>query len=106
MEQHKTLATAQYVWNELQKQNANRRAVLINLGGGVVGDLGGFCAATFKRGLDYINIPTTLLGMVDSSIGGKVAVDHNGLKNAIGLFKHPKAVYINPVFLKTLPKAE
>jgi 3-dehydroquinate synthase len=105
-ELHKTLETAQHIWNELQRMNADKKSVLINLGGGVVGDIGGFCAATFKRGLDFINIPTTLLGMVDSSIGGKLGVDYNGIKNAIGLIHQPKAVYINPDLLNTLPKDE
>jgi 3-dehydroquinate synthase len=105
-ELHKTLETAQHIWNELQRMNADKKSVLINLGGGVVGDIGGFCAATFKRGLDFINIPTTLLAMVDSSIGGKLAIDYNGLKNAIGLIQQPKAIYINPDLLNTLPKDE
>ena len=105
-EQHKTLETAQYIWNFLQHQEADRNSVLINLGGGIIGDIGGFCASTFKRGMDYINAPTTLLAMVDSGIGGKTGIDYNGYKNAIGTISQPKAVYINPELLKTLPKDE
>ncbi len=105
-EQHKTLETAQYIWNYLQQQEADRNSVLINLGGGVIGDIGGFCASTFKRGMDYINAPTTLLAMVDSGIGGKTGIDYNGYKNAIGTISQPKSIYINPELLKTLPKDE
>jgi 3-dehydroquinate synthase len=105
-EQNKNIQTAQLIWNELQDRNADRNSVLINLGGGIVGDIGGFCAATFKRGMDYINVPTTLLAMVDSSIGGKTGIDYNGLKNAIGVIQQPTAIYINPDLLHTLPKEE
>jgi 3-dehydroquinate synthase len=105
-EQHKTLETAQRIWNFLQEKNADRNSVLINLGGGVVSDIGGFCASTFKRGLDYINVPSTLLAMVDSGIGGKTGIDYNGLKNAIGTIIQPTAIYINPDLLLTLPKDE
>jgi 3-dehydroquinate synthase len=105
-EQHKSLQTAQQIWDVLQEQHADRNSVLINLGGGVIGDIGGFCAATFKRGMDFINVPTTLLAMVDSSIGGKTGIDYNGLKNMIGVISQPKAIYINPDFLHTLPKEE
>ncbi len=105
-EQHKNIETTQFIWNEFQRLNADRHSVLINLGGGVIGDIGGFCASTFKRGFDFINVPTTLLAMIDSSIGGKLGIDFNGYKNAIGLIKNPKAVYINPDFLNTLPKDE
>jgi 3-dehydroquinate synthase len=79
---------------------------MINLGGGVVGDMGGFCASTYKRGIDFIQIPTTLLSMVDASIGGKLGIDFNGVKNSIGVFKDPKAVFVDPFFLETLPKRE
>lgn len=105
-EASKNLDTAQYIWNYLQENNADRNSVLINLGGGVVGDIGGFCASTFKRGMDYINVPTTLLAMVDSGIGGKTGIDFNGLKNAIGTISQPIAIYINPELLLTLPKEE
>jgi 3-dehydroquinate synthase len=105
-EQQKTLETAQKIWDFLQEKNADRNSVLINLGGGVVSDIGGFCASTFKRGLNYINVPTTLLAMVDSSIGGKTGIDYNGVKNAIGTIIQPTAIYINPDLLLTLPKDE
>jgi len=105
-EQFKTLETVQMIWNELQRLNADKHAVILNLGGGVIGDIGGFCAATFKRGIDFINIPTTLLAMVDSSIGGKTGFDFNGVKNSIGIISDPKAIYIYPDFLNSLPKNE
>jgi 3-dehydroquinate synthase len=105
-EQNKNLQTAQHIWDELLRQNADRNSVLINLGGGVVGDIGGFCASTYKRGMDYINVPTTLLAMVDSSIGGKTGIDYNGLKNVIGVISQPKAIYINPDLLHSLHKDE
>ncbi len=105
-EKNKTLQVAEKIWNTLQQHEADKKAVLINLGGGVVGDIGGFCASTYKRGIDYINIPTTLLAMVDSSIGGKNAIDFNGVKNAIGTIKQPAMIFINPDFLFTLPKEE
>jgi 3-dehydroquinate synthase len=105
-EQVKSLDTAQYIWNYLQEKNADRNSVLINLGGGVVGDIGGFCASTFKRGLDYINVPTTLLAMVDSGIGGKTGIDYNGVKNAVGTITQPIGIYINPELLLTLHKDE
>lgn len=105
-EEHKSLETAQFIWNELQKNGADKQAVLVNLGGGVVSDIGGFCAATYKRGIDFINVPTTLLSMVDASVGGKLGVDFNQVKNVIGLIQNPKAVYIYPGFLSTLPERE
>lgn len=105
-EQHKTLVTAQFIWNELFKHNADRSSVLINLGGGMVGDIGGFCAAIYKRGIEFINIPTTLLAMVDSSVGGKTAVDFNHIKNSLGVIQQPKSVYIYPDLLGTLPISE
>lgn len=105
-EQFKTLETAQFIWNELQRLNADRKSVLINVGGGVINDIGGFCASTFKRGIDFINIPTTLLAMVDASVGGKTGIDFNGLKNIIGTFKDAKSTYVNPDFLTTLPREE
>jgi 3-dehydroquinate synthase len=105
-EANKTLKYAEIIWAKFQELFADRRAVLINLGGGVISDLGGFCAATYKRGIDFINIPTTLLSMVDASIGGKLGVDFNSLKNVIGVFQNPKYIFINPNFLNTLPKDE
>ncbi len=102
-EEHKTLETCGHIWQAFTNANADRNALLINLGGGVIGDMGGFCASTYKRGIDFINIPTTLLSQVDASVGGKLGIDFNGLKNHIGLFKLPKKVIIDPVFLDTLP---
>ncbi len=101
-EENKNLATCNFIWEELTKHNFDRNSLLINLGGGVIGDMGGFCASTYKRGIDFIHIPTTLLAMADASIGGKLGVDFNHLKNQIGLFTNPKSVIINPVFLQTL----
>ncbi|MBM3434750.1 MAG: 3-dehydroquinate synthase [Bacteroidetes bacterium] len=105
-EEYKTIETCQQLWYELSENNADRNSMLINLGGGVITDLGGFVAATFKRGIRYLNIPTTLLSMVDASIGGKVGVDMKGLKNQIGLFSNPQAVFAIPEFLDTLPQRQ
>ncbi|MBP6410271.1 MAG: 3-dehydroquinate synthase [Pseudarcicella sp.] len=102
-EQFKTLDTCQQIWSAMTKQALDRHALVINLGGGVIGDMGGFCAATYKRGIDFIQIPTTLLSQVDASVGGKLGVDFEGLKNHIGTFNIPKTVLIDSVFLKTLP---
>jgi 3-dehydroquinate synthase len=102
-EKHKTLESCQQVWEQLTLQQADRKALMINLSGGVLSDLGGFCAASYKRGITFINIPTTLLSMVDASVGGKVGIDFLGYKNQIGLFTNPEAVFIFPEFLKTLP---
>lgn len=103
-EQNKTLTTCSYIWDAFTNANTDKNALLINLGGGVIGDMGGFCASTYKRGIDFINIPTTLLSQVDASIGGKLGIDFNGFKNHIGLFNLPKKVIIDPSFLKTLPQ--
>ena len=105
-EQQKNLRTVQRIWNKLLKNNADRHSLLINLGGGMVSDLGGFAASCFKRGIDFINIPTTLLAMVDASIGGKTGIDFGGFKNQIGVFSNPKDVLVDPVFLRTLPQRE
>ncbi len=105
-ENHKNLETCSKVWRELTKLNADRKSILINIGGGMVTDLGGFVAATFKRGIQFINIPTSLLGMVDASVGGKTGVDFNNLKNQIGLFVNPELLIIDFSYLKTLPKLE
>ena len=105
-EHNKTLRTCEYLWDGLTALRADRNSLVINLSGGVLSDMGGFVAATFKRGVPFINIPTTLLSMVDASIGGKLAIDFNGLKNHIGLFKNPARVFIYPGFLKTLPVRE
>jgi len=105
-ERNKNITTCNIIWEELTNNEFDRDSILINLGGGVIGDIGGFCASTYKRGIDFIHIPTTLLAMVDASIGGKLAVDFNNLKNHIGLFSNPKSVIIDPNFLDTLPENE
>lgn len=99
---HKTLDTLASVWTALSTQGATRHSLLVNLGGGMVTDLGGFAAATFKRGISYINIPTTLLAMVDASVGGKTGINFNGLKNEIGAFAPAVSVLIETEFLRTL----
>ncbi len=85
-EEKKKLDQAVHIWNELTRMNVDRDAVLVNLGGGVITDIGGFTAATFKRGMQFINYPTTLLGMIDAAIGGKTGIDFGNLKNQVGLF--------------------
>lgn len=99
---HKNIETLSHVWTELGKGGGTRHSLMINLGGGMVTDLGGFAASTFKRGIKYINIPTTLLSMVDASVGGKTGINFNGLKNEIGVFNSPETVIIDTTFLKTL----
>ena len=101
---HKNLGSLSYVWTQLSNNGATRHSLLINLGGGMVTDLGGFAASTFKRGIDFVNIPTTLLAMVDASEGGKTGINFNGLKNEIGVFNEPKKVILDTTFLKTLDK--
>ena len=103
---HKNIATCTEVWSALSELGGDRKSILINLGGGVISDLGGFVACTFKRGVDFINIPTTLLSMVDASIGGKNGVDLGNLKNQIGIIREPKAVIVDTQFLSTLPQNE
>ena len=105
-EKNKNIRTCEKIWNELSRKNADRRSLLINLGGGVITDIGGFAASCYKRGIDFINVPTTLLAQVDASVGGKTGIDLAGFKNQIGAFAFPKAVFINPDFLKTLNKRE
>jgi len=105
-EEYKNISTCNFIWEQLTINNFDRNSLLINLGGGVIGDMGGFCAATYKRGLDFIHIPTTLLAMVDASVGGKLGIDFKGFKNQIGLFNNPKAVLISPEFLETLAESE
>jgi 3-dehydroquinate synthase len=102
-EKNKTINTCSAIWQQLAEGGATRNSLLINLGGGVIGDMGGFCAATFKRGIDFINIPTTLLAMVDASVGGKTGIDVDGIKNLVGLFQDPKHIFISSVFLSSLP---
>jgi len=103
---NKNIATCLEIWNALSELGGDRKSLIINLGGGVVTDLGGFVASTFKRGIDFINIPTTLLAMVDASIGGKNGVDLGHLKNQIGVINNPKLVLIDAEFLTTLPQPE
>jgi len=105
-EKNKNIENASFIWTKLQTFKADKHAVIINLGGGVISDLGGFVAATYKRGIDFINIPTTLLGMVDASIGGKLGIDLHAFKNAVGVIKNPKYIFIDPIFLNTLAAAE
>lgn len=105
-EEQKHLATCQTIWDALTRANFDRHALVLNLGGGVIGDMGGFCAATYKRGIAFAQIPTTLLAQVDASVGGKLGVDFQGLKNHIGVFKLPDAVLIDPALLETLPERE
>jgi len=101
-DEHKNLQTLASVWEFLSKNGANRRSIMINLGGGMPTDLGGFAAATFKRGIRFFNIPTTLLGAVDAAVGGKTGINFNGLKNEIGAFRNAEAVLIDASFFKTL----
>jgi 3-dehydroquinate synthase len=103
---HKTLATCGQIWDALTEAGFDRKGVLVNLGGGVIGDMGGFCAATYKRGINFITVPTTLLSMADAGIGGKLGIDYQGLKNHIGLFQHPSAIVVHEGFLATLPERE
>lgn len=103
-EENKNIQTCTEVWSILTDLGAERKSVLINLGGGVITDLGGFVASTFKRGIDFINVPTTLLGIVDASVGGKNGVDLGALKNQIGTITNPKLVVIDTRFLATLPQ--
>ncbi len=105
-EENKNLETCTGVWNALTELGADRKSLILNLGGGVITDLGGFVASTFKRGVAFINIPTTLLSMVDASVGGKTGVDLGVLKNQIGLFSNPEMVLIDARFLETLPKRD
>ena len=102
----KNLTSVQLVWDFLLKHHATREAVLVNLGGGMITDLGGFAAATYMRGIRFVNIPTTLLAMVDASSGGKTGFDYKGVKNAIGTFTLPLATLIHLDFLRTLPAEE
>jgi len=101
---NKTIDTCVGVWNTLSDFDADRKSLLINLGGGVITDLGGFVASTFKRGISFINVPTSLLAMVDASVGGKTGVDLGAIKNQIGVINNPEMVLINTEFLNTLPK--
>lgn len=101
---HKTLESLVHVWQEMQRYGASRHSLLVCLGGGMVTDLGGFAASTFKRGLHLINIPTTLLAMVDASVGGKTGINFGGLKNEVGVFRNASAVILDTTFLQTLDR--
>ena len=105
-EENKNLNTCQQIWQHFTDHQFDRKGLLINLGGGVIGDMGGFCAATYKRGIGFVQIPTTLLSQVDASVGGKLGVDFFGFKNHIGLFKIPEQVIIDTQFLNTLSTRE
>ena len=105
-DQNKTLGTAESIWTNLIEEKATRHSVLINLGGGMVTDIGGFAAATFKRGMNFINVPTTLLGAVDASIGGKTGVNFKNIKNQIGSFSEATGVFVDTVFFDTLSLRE
>lgn len=98
----KTLESLAHVWQKLQEGGATRHSMMINLGGGMITDLGGFAASTFKRGIHFVNIPTTLLSMVDASVGGKTGINFGGLKNEIGVFNTSDVVILDTVFLKTM----
>jgi len=105
-ETHKNLGSCEIIWQAMTDAALDRHALVLNIGGGVIGDMGGFCAATYKRGVDFVQIPTTLLSQVDASVGGKLGIDFNGLKNHLGVFALPSRVLIDPVFLQTLPPRE
>ena len=105
-EKNKCLSTCEKVWKELINKKFDRNSLLINLGGGVICDLGGFVASTYMRGIDFINIPTTLLSQVDASVGGKLGVDFQNLKNIIGIFREPNSVIVDTTFLNSLSERE
>lgn len=105
-EENKNLETCSAIWQAMTDAKLDRHSVMIIIGGGVLGDMGGFCAATYKRGIDFILIPTTLLAQADASIGGKLGIDFNHYKNHIGVFKEPVLTLLNSEFLRTLPYGE
>ena len=105
-EEHKSLSELQRIWNFLIDNNATRSDILVNIGGGCISDIGGLAASMYRRGMRYINVPTTLLSMVDASIGGKTGINYRGLKNHIGLIRQPMEVRLYPAFLRTLPARE
>ncbi|MEP0711647.1 3-dehydroquinate synthase [Algoriphagus sp.] len=105
-EKHKTMATCLQIWAAMTAAQLDRKALFLNIGGGVLGDMGGFCASLYKRGIRFINMPTTLLSQVDASVGGKLGVDFEGLKNHLGVFNEPETVIVASEFLKTLPEQE
>lgn len=105
-EKHKHINTCLHIWEQLSEKGADRKSLLINLGGGVVTDVGGFAASCFRRGIKFVHVPTTLLAMVDAALGGKNGVDLNNLKNQIGVINLPEMILVNKHYLKTLPKNE
>jgi 3-dehydroquinate synthase len=105
-ELNKNIETCGLIWARLTEANADRKSLLLNLGGGVIGDMGGFAATCYKRGISFINIPTTLLAMVDASVGGKTGINFMGFKNQVGVFNQPVAIFIYSAFLATLPQRE
>ncbi len=105
-EENKTLTTCTLIWQHLTNHSFDRHSLLIILGGGVLGDMGGFCAATYKRGIDFVLMPTTLLSQVDASVGGKLGIDFHHFKNHIGVFQEPACTLIATEFLSSLPQRE
>ncbi len=105
-EEQKNLRTCEQIWNDLTENAFDRKSLVVNIGGGVIGDMGGFCAATYKRGIAFINIPTTLLAQVDASIGGKLGIDFHNFKNHIGVFQNPLKIFLDATFFPTLSPAE
>ena len=105
-EENKTIETVERIWDFLLEHHITRQGLLVNIGGGLTTDLGGFAAATYKRGIDFLNIPTTLLAMVDASTGRKTGFNYHGLKNCIGIFAEPIETIVCPTFLQTLPERE
>lgn len=105
-EAHKTIVHCNGIWEKLLEQEADRNSLLINLGGGMITDMGSFAASTYKRGIDFVQIPTSLLAQVDASVGGKTGIDMNRVKNIVGTFTNPEAVYIDTGYLYTLPERE
>lgn len=105
-DQYKTLDKAKTIWDTLAVYGATRDSLLLNVGGGMITDIGGYCAANYKRGIDFVNIPTSLLGMVDASIGGKTGLNYRNFKNHLGVFADPQFVFLHSNFLDTLPRNE
>ncbi len=105
-EKNKNLSTCADIWSAMTASALDRKALFINIGGGVISDMGGFCASIYKRGIRFINVPTSLLSQVDASVGGKLGVDFEGLKNHLGTFNEPETVLISTEFLETLPQQE
>ncbi len=101
-DENKTVESLVHVWTELGRMGGTRHSLMVNIGGGMVTDLGGFAASTFKRGISYINVPTTLLSMVDASVGGKTGINLNGLKNEVGVFNNARTVILDTAFLRTM----